>query len=82
VAPSGLNVTAPGLPPTGIVAVTDAVAVSITEIVLLAELGTYSTAPSGLSVGASGLAPTGMVAVTAPVAVSSTETVCVPELTT
>jgi hypothetical protein len=70
--------TPKGVIPTGTMAVTMFVVVSITEILLLRLFGTYAFFPSGLMAMSQGLSPTGTVAVTLFVAASITETLLLP----
>ena len=73
--PSGVNASPSGNLPTGMVADTPPLAVSITDTVESVELSTYACLPSGVISTIPGPAPTGMVADTVPVAVSITDTV-------
>ncbi len=70
-----MTATPAGYLPTGTVAVTLLVAVSITETLLLSQLVTYTFVPSGLTAIPEELSPTFNVAVTLFVAMSITETV-------
>jgi len=70
-----MTATQQGAFPTGTVAVTVLVVVSITEVVLLSKFATYTFVPSGVTATPKGLPSIGTVAVTVSFAVSITEVV-------
>ena len=74
--------TSVGPLPTGTVAITALVAVSITDTVLLRSLVTYTRVPPGVMASATGTSPTGTVAITVLVVGSITATVSVQALAT
>lgn len=76
--PSSVKTIILGRMPTGMVALTVFVAVSITEILLLNSFATYAKAPFGETVIPCGALPTGMVSMTVLVPALITETVLLP----
>src|SRR5262249_25544097 len=80
--PSGVMATPTGLIPTGTVATTVLVAVSITDTVKENSFATYAWVPSGVMATPRGNLPTGTVATTVLVAVSITNTVLEPKFVT
>src|SRR5688572_16430327 len=79
--PAGWTATLSGPAPTGMVAITELPAVSITERVLMTKLATYTRFPDGCTATPADPAPTGTRADTLLLAVLSTETRFSPSLT-
>jgi len=77
-----VTATPKGCVPTGTVAMTVLVAVSITDTVPAPKSVTYARVPPGLTATREGWLSTGMVAMTVLVAVSITETVAEPRFAT